>query len=52
MTREEAIAKLLDAVEEVVHNNDWPTEAGHMTDDGVTCSCPILELVTVIRKGE
>jgi len=46
VTREEAIAKLLDAVEEVVHNNDWPTEAGHMTDG------PILELVTIIRIGE
>lgn len=49
--REQAIAELLAAVEEVVHNNDWPTEAGHMVDDGVKCSCPILDLVQIIRGG-
>lgn len=49
--RENAITALLAAVEEVVHNNDWPTTAGHMVDDGVNCSCPILDLVNIIRTS-
>lgn len=44
------ILDLCAKVEEVVHNNDWPTEEGHMHDDGVTCSCPILDLTTFIKS--
>jgi len=52
MTREQAISELLARVEEVIDNNDWPTEEGHMTDDGVNATCPILLLVQAIQtKG-
>lgn len=50
MDREQAIASLLRKVEEVINNNDWPTEDGHWTDDGVKCTCPIADLIAVIRE--
>lgn len=45
------ILALIAKVREVVHNNDWPTDEGHMPDDGVTCSCPILDLTDSIEAG-
>jgi hypothetical protein len=51
MNREQAIESLLTQVEEVIGNGDWPTEAGHFVDDGVTCTCPIQKLVDIIRGG-
>ena len=44
------ILDLCGKVEEVVHNNDWPTEEGHMHDDGVNCTCPILEMTEFIKS--
>jgi hypothetical protein len=44
------ILDLLHDVENVVHNNDWPTEDGHLHDDGVTCTCPLLDRVNFIRE--
>lgn len=52
LCREEAIELLLARVKSVIHNNDWPTEEGRMTGDGVTCSCPILDLIEFIEKGK
>jgi hypothetical protein len=51
MTREQAISELLARVEEVIDNNDWPTEEGQMQDDGVNATCPILLLVQAIKNG-
>jgi hypothetical protein len=51
ITREHAIELLLKKVEEVLNNNDWPTEEGQMRADD-TESCPIQKLVDNIRKGD
>jgi hypothetical protein len=50
-----AILDLCDTVINVINNNDWPTEDGRLHDDGVTCTCPLLERVNFIKsnlKGE
>lgn len=57
-----AILDLCDTVINVINNNDWPTEDGRLRagvwpehDDGVTCTCPLLERVNFIKsnlKGE
>jgi hypothetical protein len=48
-TREAAIGLLLKRVEEVINNNDWPTEEGQeRADEG---PCFIRSLVDNIRKG-
>ena len=52
VTRERAIELLLGKVEEVINNNDWPTEEGHVIDDGVTCTCPLQILIDNIRAGD
>ena len=51
-TREHAIELLLSKVEGVINNNDWPTEEGHVIDDGVTCTCPLQILIDNIRAGD
>jgi hypothetical protein len=47
MTREQAIEALCQKVEEVLHNNDWPTEEGQQSESGEPS--PIDELITLIR---
>jgi hypothetical protein len=47
----QAIEKLLAEVENVIGNGDWPTENGHLHDDGVSCTCPLLDQINFIRKG-
>ena len=42
VTRERAIELLLGKVEEVINNNDWPTEEGHV----------IQILIDNIRAGD
>lgn len=49
VTRERAIELLLGKVEEVINNNDWPTEEGHVIDDG---TCPLQILIDNIRAGD
>lgn len=43
-----SVAELLDKVEEVLNNNDWPTEDGLDNSFG---DSPIRELVADIRDG-
>ena len=50
-TREHAIELLLSKVEEVINNNDWPTEEGQTRADDIE-PCDIQKLVDNIRKGE
>ena len=50
ITREHAIELLLDKVEEVLNNNDWPTEEGQEPCDEPPCG--IRQLVDNIRKGD
>jgi hypothetical protein len=52
VTRERAIDLLLQRVEEVINNGDWPTEEGQFVDDGKSCTCPIQQLVDNIRGGD
>ena len=47
LTREQAIETLCQKVEEVLHNNDWPTEEGQQSESGEPS--PIDELITLIR---
>ena len=49
LTREEAISALLRRVEEVVNNNDWPTEEGQERADEPPCI--IRDLIDNIRGG-
>ena len=51
ITREHAIELLLAKVENVLYNNDWPTEEGQTREDGIE-PCDIQKLVDNIRKGE
>ena len=44
-TGERAIELLLSKVEEVINNNDWPTEEGHVIDDD------LRELTTSERES-
>ena len=50
MSREYAIELLLAKVENVLNNNDWPTEEGQSRAD--IGPCDIQKLVDNIRKGE
>lgn len=45
------ILSLCDKADEVVQNGDWPTEDGHWTDDGKTCTCVINDIIVEIRDG-
>ena len=45
------ILQLCNAVDEVLHNNDWPTEAGTMVETETDCTCPIMDLTRAIREG-
>ena len=47
----EKILSLCRKVEEVMSNNDWPTEEGRMYDFGTVCTCPLNELVRQIKAG-
>ena len=51
ITREYAIELLLSKVEEVINNNDWPTEEGQTRADDIE-PCDNQKLVDNIRKGE
>jgi hypothetical protein len=51
ITREHAIELLLAKVENVLYNNDWPTEEGQTREDDIE-PCDIQKLVDNIRKGE
>ena len=51
ITREYAIELLLSKVEEVINNNDWPTEEGQTRADDIE-PCDIQKLVDNIQKGE
>ena len=46
------ILSLCDKVDEVISNNDWPTDEGHEVErfDG-SCGCILSDLLTEIREG-
>ena len=48
LSREQAIELLCRKVEEVIHNNDWPTEEGRQSEDGSPSA--IDELITLVRQ--
>ena len=50
VTRERAIELLLQKVEDVLNNNDWPTEEGQERCDEPPCG--IQQLVDNIRMGD
>ena len=50
-TLKSQIESLCAKVQEVIDNNDWPTEEGHCIDTGVTYTCPLQELVGAISAG-
>jgi len=52
VTREREIELLLEKVEEVIGNGDWPTEEGTFVDDGKVCTSPIQQLIDNIRSGD
>jgi hypothetical protein len=47
VTREQAIELLCRKVEEVLNNNDWPTEEGRQAEDGSPSA--INELIILVR---
>jgi hypothetical protein len=45
------ILSLCDKADEVLQNNDWPTDDGLWLETTTGCSCPLADLILEIREG-